>query len=53
VLAALNIAHELVQLKTTRAGVDDEQAWRLHRLQQRIGEVLGDEPALDDSAQRV
>jgi len=54
VLAALNIAHELVQLRSTKAGTDDEQAWRLGRLQERIGEVLAQEqPALDDSAQRV
>jgi cell division protein ZapA len=54
VLAALNIAHELVEVRNAKAGVDDEQAWRLRRLQERIGDALGaEQPALDDSAQRV
>lgn len=53
VLAALNIAHELVQLRGAGGSMDDEQSVRLQRLAERVGEVLDSDVSLDDSAERV
>lgn len=49
VLAALNIAHELVQVRGAGSAMDDEQSTRLQRLAERVGEVLDSEAPLDDS----
>ncbi len=53
VLAALNLAHELVQLQRTSAGEGSETARRLARIQQRVAEVLSVDPPLDASPERV
>ena len=42
VLAALNLAHELVQLQRAQAGEDTDVSRRLSRLQERVAETLAD-----------
>ncbi|WP_295393254.1 cell division protein ZapA [uncultured Thiodictyon sp.] len=53
VLAALNIAAELLQLQRSQGGADPRVTRRLGRLQERVGEALSGEPPLDSSAERV
>jgi cell division protein ZapA len=53
VLAALNLAHELVQLQRAQGGQDPETTRRLSQIQERIGAALSPEPPLDASAERV
>jgi cell division protein ZapA len=53
VLAALNLAHELVQYQRENAGEESAVSRRLARLQERVAESLSDEPKLDASAERV
>ncbi len=53
VLAALNIANELLQLKKAQDGGETAVTRRLGRLQERIGEALSAQPALDSSAEKV
>jgi cell division protein ZapA len=53
VLAALNIAAELLQLQRAQGGADPRVARRLGRLQDRVSEALSGEPALDSPAERV
>lgn len=55
VMAALNIAHDLVQLRKARSGAEDdgETARRLSHLQERLSHALANEPALDAPAERV
>ena len=53
VLAALNIANELIQLQRAHGGGDTAVTRRLGRLQERIGEALAGQPALDSGGERV
>ena len=54
VLAALNIAHELIQLQRRGAGGEDaETARRLQRLDERVAEALSAEAHLDAPPERV
>jgi cell division protein ZapA len=53
VLAALNIAHELIQLQKAQGGGDIDTVRRLRRLEDRVAEALSAEPDLDASAERV
>ncbi len=53
VLAALNIAHELVQLQRTSIGAGTETAQRLAGIQQRIAGALSAQQTLDAPAERV
>ena len=53
VLAALNIANELLQLQKAQGGGETAVTRRLGRLQERIGEAVSAAPALDSSAERV
>jgi cell division protein ZapA len=53
VLAALNIAHELIQLQRARGGLDGDTTRRLGQIQARVAEALAPEPPLDASAERV
>ena len=53
VLAALNLAHELVQYQRENAGEETGVSRRLARLQERVAESLSEEPKLDASAERV
>jgi len=53
VMAALNIAHELLLLQKGRIEGQDELAQRLHGLQQRVGEALGSQPQLDEPQESV
>nr|WP_155448904.1 cell division protein ZapA [Allochromatium palmeri] len=42
VIAALNIAHDLIQLQRARSGPDGELNRRLHQLQERVNLALAD-----------
>lgn len=53
VLAALNLAHELVQLQKASTGEGTETGRRLARIQRRVAEALSAEAPLDASAERV
>ena len=53
VLAALNLAHELLQLRQGQPADGGEHAQRLGQLQARIAQVLSAETTLDASAERV
>ena len=53
VLAALNLAHELVQLQRGHGGQDTETTRRLGELQERVAAALSAEGPLDASAERV
>lgn len=53
VLAALNIAHELVQMQQAQAGADSETTRRLARIQERIASALSTETPLDEPEERV
>lgn len=63
VMAALNIAHDLIQLQRARANVNDDSGRRLRELQDRVSSALAsapgteisdeDEPPLDASGERV
>lgn len=44
VLAALNLAHELVQLQRAQAGEDTDVSRRLARVQERVAEALAQTP---------
>jgi cell division protein ZapA len=48
VMAALNIAHELILLQRAREDADDDRDQRLQRLQNRLADALAEERALDD-----
>jgi cell division protein ZapA len=45
VLAALNLAHELVQVQRAQAGEDTDASRRLARLQERVAETLAETAA--------
>ena len=53
VLAALNIAHELIQLQKARGGEDSDTVRRLRRLEERVTEVVSAEAHLDAPPERV
>ncbi|MCG6896097.1 MAG: cell division protein ZapA [Thiocapsa sp.] len=55
VMAALNIAHDLVQLQKVHSGAeeDGETTRRLRHLQERVSQTLAAEPTLDASGERV
>lgn len=53
VLAALNLAHELVQLQRGQGGQDTETTRRLSQIQERVAAALSPESPLDASAERV
>lgn len=53
VLAALNIAHDLVQLQRAQAGEDGETTRRLARIQERIASALSSQAPLDAPEERV
>ena len=57
VMAALNIAHELIQLQRIRPVTKDETDRRLSQIQERISTALAAEPPveppLDASAEKV
>lgn len=53
VLAALNIAHELVQLQRSAGDQGIETLRRLGQLQEQVANVLTGEPPLDSSVERV
>jgi cell division protein ZapA len=53
VLAALNLAHELVQLQRGQGGQDTETTRRLSQIQERVAAALSGEAPLDASAERV
>ena len=53
VLAALNIAHELIQLQRAHAGEDTDTLRRLRQLEERVVDALSGDSHLDASAERV
>jgi len=53
VVAALNLAHELVQLQRGQGGQDSGTTQRLSQIQERIAAALSAEATLDGSAERV
>jgi cell division protein ZapA len=53
VLAALNIAHDLVQLQRAQSGEDNETTRRLARIQERIASALSSQAPLDAPEERV
>jgi cell division protein ZapA len=53
VLAALNLAHELVQIQRGQGGQDTETTRRLSQIQERVAAALSGEAPLDASAERV
>lgn len=53
VLAALNIAHELIQLQKLRGGDDSEAGQRLQRLEERVADALSAAPRLDAPSETV
>lgn len=57
VMAALNIAYDLIQLQRARPNVNDDSGRRLRELQERVSLALADElptePVLDASDERV
>jgi cell division protein ZapA len=53
VLAALNLAHELLGLQRAHAGEDTELTRRLTRLQDRVSDALAARPPLDSTEERV
>jgi cell division protein ZapA len=53
VLAALNIAHDLIQLQKARGGEDSDTVRRLRRLEERVTEALSPETHLDAPTERV
>ena len=52
VLAALNIAHDLIQLQQAQGGQDGETTRRLGQIQERLAAALSSGP-LDASPERV
>ena len=53
VMAALNIAHELLLLQKGHSQGEEDLAQRLHGLQQRVGEALAAQPHLDAPQESV
>lgn len=53
VVAALNIAHELIQLQRAKGGQNNETSRRLSQLQECIAATLSAEAPLDASPERV
>jgi cell division protein ZapA len=53
VLAALNIAHELIRLQKSRGGEDSDTVRRLRRLDDRVTEALSADAHLDAPPERV
>jgi cell division protein ZapA len=53
VLAALNIAHDLIRLQKARGGEDSDTVRRLRRLEERVTEAVSAETHLDAPAERV
>ncbi len=53
VMAALNIAHELIQLQRAKPVSQDDSGRRLRQLQERVSTALAAEPPLDASGERV
>jgi cell division protein ZapA len=53
VMAALNIAHDLIQMQRARPAAHDETGRRLRQLQDRVSTALASEPPLDASDERV
>lgn len=52
VMAALNIAHDLIQLQRARPNFNEESGRRLRQLQERLSTAIAD-PALDAPDERV
>jgi len=53
VMAALNISHELLELKQQRQGLEAETGQRLHALQDRIADALAMQRQLDAQIESV
>ena len=53
VMAALNIAHELIQHRQVKGRTDEEVERRLVNLQDRIGEALATQHQLDERGESV
>jgi cell division protein ZapA len=53
VMAALNLAHDLIQLQKVRPGNGAETHRRLANLQERVTQALSAEQPLDASGERV
>lgn len=53
VMAALNIAHELIQLRKSRPSDSTELDERLGQLQEQVTQALAAEQTLDASSERV
>ncbi len=53
VLAALNIANDLIQLQRSQGGADPAVTRRLGQIQGRISEALAGHPGLDSAGERV
>jgi cell division protein ZapA len=53
VMAALNLAHDLIQLRKSRPGDRVELDQRLGHLQERVAQALSAEQPLDASGERV
>jgi cell division protein ZapA len=53
VLAALNVVHELLQLRNGVTVEETDVARRLARLQERLGDALSAETGLDAAPERV
>jgi cell division protein ZapA len=53
VMAALNISHELIQLKQQQQGMDEESDRRLRALQERMADALAEQRQLDAREETV
>jgi cell division protein ZapA len=53
VMAALNIAHELIQLRSEKRSQDEEEDRRLYALQERIADTLATQRQLDAQGESV
>lgn len=51
VMAALNIAHDLIQLQRAQPGIDPDAGRRLRELQERISTALADAPPAEQPAE--
>ncbi|AFL75258.1 cell division protein ZapA [Thiocystis violascens] len=51
VMAALNIAHDLIQLQRAQPGLDPDAGRRLRELQERISMALANEPPAEQPAE--
>lgn len=51
VMAALNIAHDLIQLQRAQPGINPDAGRRLRELQERVSMALADEPPVVPSTE--